>query len=97
RVLRPGGVAALVIGDVVEFGHHVRLAQRVWQELQDLIPFELVTIEVDRYDSESKTTRIWGEQRRGRATPLDRILILRRVAASKRTGSRSRRRSPRVG
>lgn len=93
RVLRPGAVVALVIGDVVEFGHHVRLAERVWQELQGVVPFKLEAIEVDRYDSESKTTRIWGEQRRGRATPLDRILVIRRVAASRRrpTARRNRR------
>ena len=95
RVLRPGGVAALVIGDVVEFGHHVRLAQRVWQELQGLIPFELVTIEVDRYDSQAKTTRIWGEERRGRATPLDRVLVLRRIARRRRPAARRNRRHPR--
>lgn len=84
KVLRPGAIAALVIGDVVEFGHHVKLAERVWQELQGVVPFRLEGIEVDRYDSQTKTTRIWGEQRRGRATPLDRILIIRRVAASRR-------------
>jgi site-specific DNA-methyltransferase (adenine-specific) len=90
RVLRPGALAALVVGDVKEFGHRVPLAERTWQELEGVVPYELEAIEVDRYDSERKTTRIWGERRRGRATPLDRILILRRVPR----GNRRRRSRP---
>jgi len=79
RVLRPGGVAALVIGDVTEHGQHVPLAQRVWEELCGLLPFELVELGIDAYDESAKTTRVWGEQRKGRATPRDRVMILRRV------------------
>lgn len=84
-VLRPGGVVALVVGDVKEFGHHVSLAERVWEELEGLVPFELVEMQVDAYDEASKTTRVWGEQRKGRASPKDRVLVL------KRTSMRSRR------
>jgi len=68
RVLRPGGVVALVIGDVEENGQHVPLAERVWEEMRGLVPFELLQVEVDAYDQTAKTTRVWGEERKGRAT-----------------------------
>lgn len=80
RVLRPGGVAALVIGDVQENGQYIPLAERVWQEICELVPFEVVECVVDGYDETAKTTRIWGEERKGRATPKDRVIVLRRVA-----------------
>lgn len=84
RVLRPGGIAVLVIGDVVEKGQHVPLAQRVWQEVCGLVPFEAVELVIDAYDESTKTTRVWGEERKGRATPTDRVLVLRRVGVRTR-------------
>jgi site-specific DNA-methyltransferase (adenine-specific) len=96
RVLRPGGVLALVVGDVVEAGQHVPLAVRLWEELGDLVPFELVEISKDDYDPATKTTRIWGEDRKGKATPRDRVLVLRRTARrrpSARSGVATNRRS----
>lgn len=78
-VLRPGAPVALVIGDVVEFGTHLRLAERVWEEIAGLVPFKLTDIGVDQFDQATKTTRIWGEAKKGQATPLDRILLLERV------------------
>jgi hypothetical protein len=80
RVLRPGGVVALVIGDVIERGQHVPLADRVWEELAGVVPFESLEITMDQYDQASKTTRVWGEDKKGRATPFDRVLVLRRVS-----------------
>ena len=84
RVVRPGGVVALVIGDVEEHGQHVLLAERVWEEMRGLVPFELLEVEVDAYDQTAKTTRVWGEERKGRATPKDRVIVLRRVAGRRR-------------
>lgn len=78
RVTSPGATVALVIGDVVEHGQHVRLAERVWEELGQIVPFDLTALEVDDYDNGAKTTRIWGEARKGRATPTDRVLVLTR-------------------
>ena len=78
KVLRPGSPIALVIGDVVEFGANLKLAVRVWEELEDVVPFKLIKIAVDDFDDTTKTTRIWGDSKKGRATPLDRILILER-------------------
>jgi len=69
---------ALVIGDVVENEQYVRLAERVWEELGGLLPFDLVRLEANRFDVTTKTTRIWGEEKKGRATPVDRILVLKR-------------------
>ena len=80
-VVRLGGIVALVIGDVIEPGQQVPLANRVWEELAGVVPFEAVEIALDAYDQSSKTTRVWGEDRKGRASLLDRILVLRRVAA----------------
>jgi site-specific DNA-methyltransferase (adenine-specific) len=80
EVLPAGGPVALVIGDVKEFGTHLRLGERVWSEVRDLVPFKLVALEEDNFDQNVKTTRIWGEERKGRATPLDRILVLERAA-----------------
>ncbi|HYO59834.1 DNA methyltransferase [Archangium sp.] len=79
KVLRPGAPIALVIGDVVEFGRSLQLAIRVWEELKDVVPYRFVDIKVDDFDDSTKTTRIWGEGKKGQATPLDRILILERA------------------
>jgi hypothetical protein len=84
EVLPVGAPAALVIGDVEENGQSVQLAKRVWDELTGVVPFEMETIAIDRFDTTAKTTRIWGEDKRGRATPLDRVLVLRRVRAARR-------------
>ena len=78
ETLPANSTALFVIGDVVEGGQELRLAYRLWDELTGLVPFELVGIDADEFDPSGKTTRIWGEERRGRATPMDRILILRR-------------------
>jgi len=86
RVLRPGGIAVLVIGDVVENGQHVPLAKRVWQEMSGLVPFELAELVADAYDESTKTTRVWGEERKGRATPKDHVMVLRRVRLRQRQG-----------
>ncbi len=92
EVLKPGSPVALVIGDVVEFGTHLNLAQRVWEDLGDLVPFEIAAIDLDQFDETSKTTRIWGEGKKGRATPLDRILVMERIACPK--SNQARHKSP---
>jgi hypothetical protein len=76
EVLEPRSPVALVIGDVVEQGQHVRLAERVWEELEGVVPYDLLSIGTDAFDEGSKTTRIWGQERKGRATPVDRVLTL---------------------
>jgi len=80
KVLKPGGRVALVVGDVVEFGQDLRLAQRIWDELNGVVPFKFTELRTDDFDTNVKTTRIWGEERTGRATPGDRGLVLERQA-----------------
>ena len=77
RVLSRDGTLVLVIGDVVENGQHVPLATRLWEELTDVVPFDFVHEGVDEYNTCTKTTRIWGKEKKGRATPVDRVLVLR--------------------
>lgn len=91
RVLLPEAPIALVIGDVHEFDVKLKLAERVWDELADLVPFELIRIEKNHFDTTGKTTRIWGEERKGKATPLDRVLVMRRKGARPRSRTRTRR------
>ncbi|HEX2253665.1 MAG TPA: DNA methyltransferase [Thermoanaerobaculia bacterium] len=76
--LKSGSPLILVVGDVIEDGQHIELAARVWEELKGVTPFSLEAMFTDDFDENGKTTRIWGEERRGRATPRDRILVLRR-------------------
>lgn len=92
-MLRPGGIAVLVIGDVVENGQHVPLAQRVWQEMSGVVPFEAVEFLVDAYDESTKTTRVWGKERKGRATSKDHVMVLRRVAMRQRQAVHQRSRT----
>lgn len=82
EVLPTDAPLVLVIGDVVdsESGDQTELAADLWHELDDHVPFRLEEHLVDDFDISSKTTRIWGDSRKGRATPLDRILVLRRLS-----------------
>jgi len=93
EVMKPGSVAALVIGDVVEQGLHLPLADRIWEEIEGLVPFTLKAIEMDNFDASAKTTRIWGDDKKGRATPRDRILILERRSPQKAIKKPQRKRS----
>jgi hypothetical protein len=77
-ILPRGAPVTLVIGDVVERGSHLRLAERAWEEVSGLVDFSLHKIVEDAFNEDSKTTRIWGDEKKGRATPVDRILCLRR-------------------
>jgi site-specific DNA-methyltransferase (adenine-specific) len=78
EVLDSGTPVVLVIGDVVEKSTHLELANRVWEELHGVVPFDCEEISEDNFNVNDKTTRIWGEERKGRATPADRVLVLRR-------------------
>jgi site-specific DNA-methyltransferase (adenine-specific) len=82
KVVGVGSPVVLVIGDVVESGQRLELAARVWEEMEGLVPYKLLWIDVDQFDQTTKTTRIWGEERKGRATPLDRVLVLERTSAT---------------
>ena len=89
QVLRPGGVAAFVIGDIAADGDRpLNLASAVWRHIRRLSPLLLVDIIEDELEVNEKVTRIWGS-RRGQATRNDRILMLKKVGSR-----RYRRRAP---
>jgi SAM-dependent methyltransferase len=90
EILRPGAIVALVIGDVVEASQHVALAERLWAEVDGVVPFRLEHVEADQYDVASKSTRIWGEDRKGQATPMDRVLVLSRITHKARLAPATR-------
>ncbi len=73
EILKPGGRACVVIGDV----HEQKLALDVWEFGKTRSALKLETIMVDTLDLSSKTTRIWGNKK-GRATKIDRILVLQK-------------------
>ena len=74
-LLRPGGLAVLVIGDVAQNGRpRVNLADAVWQAAPDT-GLRLLDIVPDAIADSAKVTKIWNGTR-GRATSMDRILVL---------------------
>ncbi|UCH09670.1 MAG: site-specific DNA-methyltransferase [Fidelibacterota bacterium] len=76
RLLKPGGVAALVIGDVAQKGNSpLNLSAAVWQAAKSRTNLTLLDIVSDAIAASSKVTKIWNETR-GRATAVDRILVL---------------------
>jgi len=71
RVLSPEGLCVIVIGDV----KGLNLAETVWKHVGEKSRFHLYDILPDVLRGSEKVTRIWGS-RRGRATDIDRFLIL---------------------
>ncbi len=79
--LKPQGVAALVIGDVVVPGKdRVPLAAQMWEELGGATELRLVRLVEDHVPVEKKVSRIWGETK-GQATDRDCVLVLARRGA----------------
>jgi hypothetical protein len=78
RVLAPGGVCVLVIGDVKKGKKPpILLAEEVWKHLKKKrTKFKLADIIEDAVPDNKKVTKIWGEKMRGQATPIDRILVM---------------------
>ena len=92
RDLRPtltdDGIAVLVIGDVVKDrgrdlpdGHD--LAERVWESAAAPEGYVLAGIADDDVHAHRKMTRLWGREA-GRATQVDRILVLGATEAGRR-------------
>lgn len=75
-VLRHDGFICLVIGDVQrDNGVEIRLAEAVGENCIDGLDLRIVDIIEDRLPVERKVSRIWGKTK-GRATKIDRILVL---------------------
>jgi hypothetical protein len=80
-LMRPGATAVFVIGDVdSRDGKSINLAEEVWKTSRRHVGLQLVDVLEDRIDLDEKVTRIWGK-RRGNATKVDRVLILRKPGA----------------
>jgi site-specific DNA-methyltransferase (adenine-specific) len=90
--LRPSladdGVAVLVIGDVATdrgrpISTGIGLAERAWEEAAEPEGFRLAGIAVDDIHAHRKMTKLWGDEA-GRATQVDRILVLAADEAGRR-------------
>lgn len=79
RVLRSEGHAVLVIGDVRDrqTGEIANLAEAVLTKIALPLGFNLVESYIDYIGDSEKVSRIWGETR-GRATNVERILVLQK-------------------
>jgi hypothetical protein len=80
QLLTDDGLAVIVIGDVDLHGDrqdkYIELAELVWQNVKDKTKLKLVKIISDNIDGNSKVTKIWGGERKGAATKVDKLLIL---------------------
>jgi site-specific DNA-methyltransferase (adenine-specific) len=79
RVLKPGGVAVFVIGDVATPGKEqsLALARAVWDDVGGQSGLQLIDTIEDTLDAKNKVSRIWGETK-GNATNRDCVLVLAR-------------------
>jgi hypothetical protein len=76
RMLRPDGVAVMVIGDVAKSSRSViPLAREFIRRLIHDETFEYVGCLSDHIQTDVKTTRIWKETK-GKATAVDRVVVL---------------------
>lgn len=76
-VLRDDGLCVVTIGDVETSQHNRRLALETWEAIADSVPLTLATVIEDHIDTSIKVSRIWGDTK-GRATRMDRILVLQK-------------------
>ena len=84
RVLKPGGVAVLVIGDVADPGKNPRpLAEQIWTDIARDTSLRLVEMIEDDLPVQNKVSRIWGETK-GQATSRDCALVLTQKSATPR-------------
>lgn len=86
--LTDDGIAIVVVGDVATdrgrtIRHGVGLAERVWEESAEPEGFHLAGIAVDDVHAHRKMTKLWGDEA-GRATQVDRILVLAAGEAGRR-------------
>lgn len=73
------GYLCLMIGDVTETDGEkatLNLARSVWLRAAKPAGWRRLAVVNDHFPEQHKVSRIWGRERRGRATKVDRILIL---------------------
>ncbi len=71
KILKNDGKIVLIIGDVQE----LNLAEQVWEKSAKPLGYKKKHLLIDNIEEGTKTTKIWNE-RKGRATKVDRVLIL---------------------
>jgi site-specific DNA-methyltransferase (adenine-specific) len=77
-VLKPHGVAVLIIGDVADPGKDpLPLAAKIWQDVGSETGLQLMELIEDHLPVQNKVSRIWGETK-GQATARDCALVLAR-------------------
>jgi hypothetical protein len=83
RVLKPNGIAVIVIGDVETSNVSYSLASQIWTTVGQTTGLTLIDLLEDSLPGHSKVSRIWRETK-GRATDQEGILILGREDAEQR-------------
>lgn len=85
-MLQPGGVVVMVIGDVVNErrGNYISLAREFMLRVRHDGLFRYVGCFEDHIGHDIKTTRIWKDTK-GRATDIDRLIVLSDEAPNFRT------------
>jgi hypothetical protein len=78
RVVHPRGYLCLMIGDVTnrESASTLNLAETVWKNAARPAGWRRLGVINDHLPQQHKVSRIWGNAKKGRATKVDRILIL---------------------
>lgn len=95
RTVSPDGYVCLMIGDVRgdDSKGVANLAETVWQFVARPSGWRRLGILNDSLPEEHKVSRIWGSKKKGRATRVDRILILAPPGSSHRLPPRPRQAS----
>lgn len=84
RVLKPTGIAAVVIGDVAGPSGTAALAERIWHDLGEESDLVLLDMVEDNLAAQTKVSRIWGDTK-GNATDRDCVLVLGQRSGSPRS------------
>jgi hypothetical protein len=86
EVARSDGYVCLVIGDVRDktADAPLNLAETVWRNAAAPMGWRRLGVLNDHLPEQHKVSRIWGQEKKGRATKVDRILILAPPGSSHR-------------
>jgi site-specific DNA-methyltransferase (adenine-specific) len=79
KVVAPNGYLCLMIGDVTDKADKkasLNLAETVWENAAKKAGWRRLGVVNDHLPEHHKVSRIWGKEKRGNATKVDRILIL---------------------
>lgn len=80
-VSKPGSHAVLVVGELKR-QRTGSLAKSLIRNVAPLTPWSVVALISDQSIRDRKTTRIWGDVKKGNASDRDEILVLRRSSSS---------------